>query len=148
MVLGCLGDMNILCVCIHNSARSQMAEAFLDNSSKNISAMSAGLEPGELNLLVVKSMQNIGIDISKNKTKSVDRILKKMIKFDFIIFVCTESQAESCPAIPYECRKIYWSIDDPSTLKGSNSIKLKKIDKIRDQIKSKVKDFIAYYKIS
>ncbi len=125
-----------------------MAEAFLDNSSKNISAMSAGLEPGELNLLVVKSMQNIGIDISKNKTKSVDRILKKMIKFDFIIFVCTESQAESCPAIPYECRKIYWSIDDPSTLKGSNSIKLKKIDKIRDQIKSKVKDFIAYYKIS
>ena len=124
-----------------------MAEAFLDNSSKNISAMSAGLEPGELNLLVVKSMQNIGIDISKNKTKSVDRILKKMIKFDFIIFVCTESQAESCPAIPYECRKIYWSIDDPSTLKGSNSIKLKKIDKIRDQIKSKVKDFIAYYKI-
>ena len=140
--------MNILCVCIHNSARSQMAEAFLDNSSKNISAMSAGLEPGELNLLVVKSMQNIGIDISKNKTKSVDRILKKMIKFDFIIFVCTESQAESCPAIPYECRKIYWSIDDPSTLKGSNSIKLKKIDKIRDQIKSKVKDFIAYYKIS
>mgnify|MGYP000885077374 FL=1 len=140
--------MNILCVCIHNSARSQIAEAFLDNSSKNISAMSAGLEPGELNLLVVKSMQNIGIDISKNKTKSVDRILKKMIKFDFIIFVCTESQAESCPAIPYECRKIYWSIDDPSTLKGSNSIKLKKIDKIRDQIKSKVKDFIAYYKIS
>lgn len=140
--------MNILCVCIHNSARSQMAEAFLDNSSKNISAMSAGLEPGELNLLVVKSMQNIGIDISKNKTKSVDRILKKMIKFDFIIFVCTESQAESCPAIPYECRKIYWSIDDPSTLKGSNCIKLKKIDKIRDQIKSKVKDFIAYYKIS
>lgn len=139
--------MNILCVCIHNSARSQMAEAFLDNSSKNISAMSAGLEPGELNLLVVKSMQNIGIDISKNKTKSVDRILKKMIKFDFIIFVCTESQAESCPAIPYECRKIYWSIDDPSTLKGSNCIKLKKIDKIRDQIKSKVKDFIAYYKI-
>ncbi|MBT3445965.1 arsenate reductase ArsC [bacterium] len=140
--------MNILCVCIHNSARSQIAEAFLDNSSKNISAMSAGLEPGELNLLVVKSMQNIGIDISKNKTKSVDRILKKMIKFDFIIFVCTESQAESCPAIPYECRKIYWSIDDPSTLKGSNSIKLKKIDKIRDQIKSKVKDFLAYYKIS
>ena len=140
--------MNILCVCIHNSARSQIAEAFLDNSSKNISAMSAGLEPGELNLLVVKSMQNIGIDISKNKTKSVDRILKKMIKFDFIIFVCTESQAESCPAIPYECRKIYWSIDDPSTLKGSNCIKLKKIDKIRDQIKSKVKDFIAYYKIS
>ena len=140
--------MNILCVCIHNSARSQIAEAFLDNSSKNISAMSAGLEPGELNLLVVKSMQNIGIDISKNKTKSVDRILKKMIKFDFIIFVCTESQAESCPSIPYECRKIYWSIDDPSTLKGSNSIKLKKIDKIRDQIKSKVKDFIAYYKIS
>ena len=140
--------MNILCVCIHNSARSQMAEAFLNNSSKNISAMSAGLEPGELNLLVIKSMQNIGIDISKNKTKSVDRILKKKIKFDFIIFVCAESQAESSPAIPYECRKIYWSIDDPSKLEGSNCIKLKKIDKIRDQIKSKVKDFIAYYKIS
>jgi|TARA_Y100000996_G_scaffold387160_1_gene345730 polyphosphate kinase len=139
--------INILCVCIHNSARSQMAEAFLNTLSPDMNAKSAGISPGKLNPLVVESMQNIGIDISKNKTKSVENILKKKTKFDFIIFVCAESQAENCPVIPYESKKLYWSIDDPSSLKGVKSVKLKKIDKIRDEIENKVRDFIANYKV-
>ena len=101
---------HICCVCIHNSARSQMAEAFFNILSNNIVAMSAGINPGSLNPLVVESMQDLNIDISKNKTKSINEVLKQDIVFDYIVFVCSESQAENCPIIPYECTKIYLSL--------------------------------------
>ena len=137
--------IKVLCVCIHNSARSQMAEAFFNNLSSDIYAESAGIKPGELNLLVVESMRSINIDISRNKTKSVNNVLENKTKFDYIIFVCSESQAENCPVIPYESKKIYWSIDDPSTIEGTTIFKLKKIGKIRDQIRQKALDFISEY---
>ena len=124
-----------------------MAEAFFNNMHTNINAESAGIEPGKLNRLVVESMKKINIDISKNKTKSVDSIIKKEAKFDYIIFVCSESQADNCPVIPYESKKLYWSIDDPSALSGTTVVKLKKIDIIRDQIKSRVIDFFISEKI-
>ena len=138
---------HICCVCIHNSARSQMAEAFFNILSNNIVAMSAGINPGSLNPLVVESMQDLNIDISKNKTKSINEVLKQDIVFDYIVFVCSESQAENCPIIPYECTKIYWSIDDPSTIKGSKESKLNIISTIRDEIRLKVKDFIISNKL-
>ena len=77
---------SVLFVCIHNSARSQMAEAFLKTLSKDF-ILSAGISPGKLNPLVVKSMMEIGIDISNNKTKSVESVLKKKQKYDYFIFV-------------------------------------------------------------
>ena len=134
--------INILFVCIHNSARSQMAEALLKRISdkSTCSIESAGIQPGELNQLVVKSMKKIGIDISKNETKSVSSMLKKKKKFDLIIFVCSESQG--CPTIPYEVNKIYWDIKDPSTLVGTNKEKEKEIDSIRDEIEKKVIELI------
>ena len=139
--------IKILCICIHNSARSQMAEAFFNNLSSDIYAESAGIKPGKLNPLVVQSMKNINIDISRKKTKSVNSILENKTKFDYIIFVCSESQAEKCPVIPFESKKIYWSIDDPSTIQGSINVKLLKIGEIRDQIKEKVLNFITNYKV-
>ena len=136
--------INVLFVCIHNSARSQMAEAFLkqlaDESAFNVE--SAGIESGELNPLVVESMKRIGIDISKNKTKTVSSILKKKTKFNLIVFVCSESQGQSCPIIPYKTDKIYWNIKDPSALLGTSSALAKEIDSIRNQIKSKVLELI------
>lgn len=121
-----------------------MAEALLkrisNKSTCNIE--SAGIEPGELNQLVVKSMKRIGIDISKNETKSVSSMLKKKTKFDLIIFVCSESQGQSCPTIPYEVDKIYWDIKDPSTLVGTDKEKDKEVDNIRDEIEKKVIELI------
>tara|TARA_A100001234_G_scaffold148674_1_gene130936 strand:+ start:65244 stop:65672 length:429 start_codon:yes stop_codon:yes gene_type:complete len=134
---------SILFVCIHNSARSQMAEAFLNSISTKFSANSAGIEPGILNPLVIESMKNIGIDISKNETKSVESILKNDRIYDYFIFVCSESQGQNCPYIPYETKKIYWNIEDPSILKGSDEEKLEKISIIRDKIKEKILDFIS-----
>jgi len=130
--------INILFVCMHNSARSQMAEAFLKNMADQLvfGVSSAGLEPGRLNPLAVESMKRIGIDISKNKTKSVSSLLNK--RYDLMVFVCSESQGQSCPVIPYKVDKIYWDIEDPSTLPGTDKGLAKKIDKIRDKIKLKV----------
>jgi len=130
--------INILFVCIHNSARSQMAEAFLKNMGDQLlfGVSSAGLEPGKLNPLAVESMKRIGIDISKNNTKSVSSLLNK--PYDLMVFVCSESQGQSCPVVPYKVDKIYWDIEDPSTLAGTGKGLAKKIDKIRDKIKLKV----------
>lgn len=121
-----------------------MAEALLKRISdkSTCSIESAGIEPGELNQLVVKSMKKIGIDISKNETKSVSSMLKKKKKFDLIIFVCSESQGQSCPTIPYEADKIYWDIKDPSTLVGTDKEKDKEVDNIRDEIEKKVIELI------
>src|SRR5580692_12025843 len=88
----------VLFVCIHNSARSQMAEAFLNHvCGEEFEAHSAGLEPGRLNPIVVEAMGEIGIDISANQTKSVSEMLKSGRKFDFVITVCDEASAERCP---------------------------------------------------
>jgi arsenate reductase (thioredoxin) len=138
----------VLFVCIHNSARSQMAEAFLNTLGGNIfSAESAGLEPGQLNPLVVKSMEEIGIDISKNKTKDVFEFYKNGKQFDYVITVCDETSGERCPVFPGNLKRMHWSFEDPSSFTGTEEEKLIKIAKVRDAIKSKVEDFINSLKV-
>ena len=87
-----------LFVCIHNSARSQMAEAFLNNlAGDRFEAESAGLEPGILNPFVVKAMREADIDISGHKTKDVFEFFKQGKRFDYVITVCDEGSAGKCP---------------------------------------------------
>src|SRR5206468_9768569 len=99
-----LPDMNpirVLFVCIHNSARSQMAEAYLNHlGGGTFAAESAGLEPGVLNPGVVQVLQEDGMDISRNKAKSVFEMLEQGRLFDFVITVCDETSAEKCPVFP------------------------------------------------
>jgi len=91
----------ILFVCIHNSARSQMAEAFVNRyCSECFEAESAGLEPGNLNPIVIEAMAEDGIDISQNATKSVDEILRAGKTYDYVVTVCDEASAERCPIFP------------------------------------------------
>ena len=135
--------LSVLFVCIHNSARSQMAEAFLrELSSDRFIVESAGLEPGKLNPLVVKSMYEIGIDISKNKTKSVFGLHKNNKVYDYVITVCDDAFGERCPYFPGTIERISWSFKDPSSLEGSDVEQLNMINKIRDEIKNKVKEWI------
>tara|TARA_B110000014_G_C20013284_1_gene525428 strand:- start:178 stop:636 length:459 start_codon:yes stop_codon:yes gene_type:complete len=150
MELGIMSELKIkiksvLFVCIHNSSRSQMAEAFLKDLSNNFKVDSAGIFPGKLNKLVVKSLKEVEIDISNNKTKSVESLLLNKTEYDFFIFVCSESQGQKCPIIPYKTTKIYWDIEDPSTLKGNENEKIVQIRKIRNKIKHKVQEFIAAF---
>jgi arsenate reductase (thioredoxin) len=133
----------ILFVCIHNSARSQMAEAFLNTlGGDKFSAESAGLEPGLLNPLVVKSMGEAGIDISQNRTKDVFEFFKEGRRFDYVITVCDEASGERCPVFPGALKKIHWSFADPSAFTGTEEEKLKKISDVRDSIKLKIQEFI------
>lgn len=133
----------ILFVCIHNSARSQMAEAFLNKSGEGkFTAESAGIEPGVLNPLVVKSMADAGIDISRNLTNDVFEYLKEGRKYDYVITVCDEASGQRCPVFPGAKEKINWSFEDPSALKGTDEEKLERIAVIRDRIRKKVEEFI------
>jgi arsenate reductase len=135
--------IKVLFVCIHNSARSQMAEAFLNTLGGNIfSAESAGLEPGKLNPLVVKSMSETGIDISGNKTKDVFDFLSKGRQFDFVITVCDETSGERCPFFPGNSKRLHWTFEDPSSFTGTEAEKLFNIAKVRDAIKLKIEEFI------
>lgn len=129
----------VLFICIHNSARSQMAEAFLNRiGGERFEAHSAGLEPGTLNPLVVKVMQEIGIDISQKSTKSVFDFVKSGKLFAYVITVCDETSAEKCPVFPGITERLHWSFPDPSTLRGTEAEKLEEIRNIRNAIEAKI----------
>jgi arsenate reductase len=135
----------VLFVCVHNSARSQIAEAFLkDLAGDKFEVESAGLEPGKLNPLVIEVMSEIGIDISGNKTKSVFDFYKEGKRYDYLITVCDEAQAQKCPVFPGTAatRRIHWSFDDPASFQGSREEKLEKTRQVRDQIKQKINEWL------
>ena len=132
----------VLFVCIHNSARSQMAEAFLNRHCPEcFEAHSAGLEPGTLNPLVVESMLELGLDLSQNQTKSVDDMLRRGDFFSYVITVCDGASAERCPVFPGGGKRLHWGFPDPATLAGSREERLVHLRRIRDTIQAKVKQW-------
>ena len=134
----------VLFVCIHNSARSQMAEAFLNHTCPNdFEAHSAGMEPGKLNPVVVEAMQEIGIDISGNPTKSVFDMFKTGKMFAYVITVCDEASAERCPIFPGVTKRLQWSFPDPSSVQGTHEEKLAKTREVRDAIKTKIEQWCS-----
>ena len=135
----------VLFVCVHNSARSQMAEAFLNFlAGDRFEAESAGLEPGVINPLAVEVMKEVGIDISQNRTKSAFDLYKKGELFSYVIAVCDAASAEMCPLFPgLMAKQIHWSFDDPSAFTGGYDEKLAKTRVVRDAIKAKIQEWIA-----
>ncbi len=135
----------VLFVCVHNSARSQMAEALLKHiAGDRFEVESAGLEPGKLNPLAIGVMQEMGIDISENKTKSVFDFYKEGKRYDYVITVCDESQAQKCPVFPGTAvmRRIHWGFDDPAGFQGSWEEKLEKTRQVRDRIKKQIEQWL------
>jgi len=133
----------VLFVCIHNSARSQMAEKMLNEmAGDRFEAKSAGLEPGKLNPFVVKAMFELGMDISSNETKSVFDIQKTGESFDYVVAVCDKEAAERCPVFPGGSKKLHWGFPDPSSAEGGTDEKLAFARSVRDQIKDRIKEFI------
>jgi arsenate reductase len=131
-----------LFVCIHNSARSQMAEAFLNTLGEGaFEAESAGLEPGTLNPLVVEAMREEGIDISQAQTKSVAEMVGRGPVFDYVITVCDEASAERCPVFPGPATRLHWGFPDPSTLTGTHDDRMAAVRTIRDQIRARVAEW-------
>jgi arsenate reductase len=132
----------VLFICVHNSARSQMAEAFLDASCGDFfEAQSAGLEPSTLNPLAIEVMREVGIDISKKKTQAVFDVFKAGLLFAYVITVCAESEAAGCPIFPGPTQRLHWSFSDPSKAQGTHEEKLDQVRQIRDAIQARVADF-------
>ncbi|PKN01290.1 MAG: arsenate reductase ArsC [Elusimicrobia bacterium HGW-Elusimicrobia-1] len=137
-----MGKKKVLFICVHNSARSQMAETFLNALGGEIfEAKSAGLEPGKLNPVVVEAMMEIGLDISGNKAKKAADIAVSGESFDFVITVCDNGAAATCPFFPGGGERLHWGFDDPSSFTGTYDEKLAKTRVVRDQIKNKMADF-------
>jgi arsenate reductase len=129
----------VLFVCIHNSARSQMAEAFVNrNCAGSLRAFSAGLEPGTLSPAVVEVMREIGYDISQNPTKGVDDPEIRSREYDYVVTVCDEASAEACPIYPTQGERLHWSFADPSSFSGSPENVLARTREVRDAIAARV----------
>jgi arsenate reductase (thioredoxin) len=134
----------VLFLCVHNSARSQMAEAFLKKyGAGRFEAESAGLEPGKLNPFAVRAMAEIGIDLSRNTTKSVFELFDANRVFQIVVTVCSKEAAERCPIFPGMSKKLHWPFPDPSQFKGDDEEILAQVRTVRDGIEAAVRKLVA-----
>ncbi len=132
----------VLFICVHNSARSQMAAELLNKScGEFFEAQSAGLEPGTINPLVVEALRELEIDISKNTTQRVFDVWKSGQIFQFVVTVCSEAEGEGCPIFPGVTTRLHWAFDDPSKFTGTHEERLEMTRRIRDQIGAKIDSF-------
>lgn len=133
----------VLFICAQNSARSQIAAALLNKTCGDyFEAHSAGLEPGVLNPLAIEVLQELGIDISRNKTQSVFDVWKSArYIFTYVITVCSESEAEACPIFAGVTTRLHWSFDDPAKFTGIHEERLKRARRVREQIGAKIDSF-------
>jgi arsenate reductase len=133
---------NVLFICVHNSARSQMAAALLNEICGDFfQAQSAGLEPGTLNPLAVGALQEIGIDISGVKTQSVFDIFKSGQLFTYVITVCSEAESKGCPVFAGVTTRLHWPFPDPSQFTGTREEKLAKTRELLEEIRAKTQEF-------
>ena len=137
-----MAKQNILFICVHNSARSQMAEAFMNRiGGGQFAAESAGLEPGTINPLVVEVMREVGVDLSQKQTRSVFDVWKTGRLFQYVIAVCAESEGKGCPIFPGVTTRLSWPFPDPSQVTGSQEERLQEVRTIRDSIRSTVEEW-------
>jgi arsenate reductase len=131
----------ILFVCVHNSARSQMAAAFFNQlCGGEMEATSAGLEAGKLNPYAVDVMREVGIDISGSGTRAVFDLAKRGELFAWVISVCDEA-AERCPIFPGITKREAWSFRDPASFTGTDEQRREQTRLVRDEIRAAVKAF-------
>ena len=132
----------VLFICVHNSARSQMAAALFNKAcGEFFEAQSAGFEPGTINPLAVEVLQEVGIDISKNTTQRVLEAWTSGQIFQFVVTVCSEAESEGCPIFPAVTTRLHWTFDDPSKFTGTHAERLEKTRRVRDQIRAKIDSF-------
>ena len=132
----------VLFLCTGNSARSQMAEAFLHHyGAQRFEAFSAGLDPQGINLLTAQVMAEIGVSMEGQYSKALSRYLGKE-HFGYLITVCGDAE-ERCPStFPGLGKRLRWCFDDPATVEGSAEEKLAKFRAVRDAIGTQIQRWI------
>ena len=139
--------ISVLCLCVHNSARSQMAEAYFRAFGADLFEVeSAGIEPGKLNPFVVRALREDGIDIAGKKTKDVADLSRAGRTYRYVITVCSREAAERCPIFPGLSEKLHWPFPDPSTFTGTDEEIMTGVRSVRDAIREKVRGFIADFR--
>jgi len=131
--------IRVLILCTGNSARSQMAEGLLRRDAGNIyDVFSAGTKPTQVRPEAITVMREVGIDISGQRSKSVDEFAGQ--NFESVITVCDNAK-ESCPIFPAKTKRIHWSIEDPATVQGSEEERLAAFRRARDELRTRLKAF-------
>lgn len=133
---------NVLFLCSHNTCRSQMAEAFLRrDAGDRFEIYSAGLEPRGVHPLTVQVMDEIGIDITGQRSKAVRDVLGR-IGFRHVIFVCHAAE-QNCPTIfPFSTNRLSWPFDDPTAFEGPDDERLTRFRDVRDQIEARIQTWL------
>ena len=127
----------ILFLCTHNSARSQMAEGLLRHmAGDRFEAYSAGTEATHVRPLAIRAMDEIGVDISGQESKTLEHYLRE--PFDYVITVCDDAN-EACPFFPGASSRLHWSFEDPSRAEGSEEERLAAFRSVRDRIRNRVR---------
>ena len=130
----------VLFLCTGNSVRSQMAEGLLNKfGSGKWRAWSGGVFPSYVHPLAIRVMGETKIDISRQTSKSMDQFLNQT--FDYIITLCDEA-AQSCPAFPGQGKRLHWPLEDPAAAIGTVEERLVVFRRIRDEIKTKIEEFL------
>jgi len=131
----------VLILCTGNSARSQMAEGLLRNDAgERFEVFSAGIEPSQVRPLAIEAMRELGIDISAQRSKSVEEFAGE--EFDCVITVCDNAN-ERCPVFPGKTKRIHWSFEDPATAVGDEATRLDVFRRVRDEIRERLVAFAA-----
>ena len=130
----------VLILCTGNSARSQMAEGLLRHlGADRFEVASAGVSPTKVRTEAVQVMKEIGIDISQQFSKSVDRFLGG--SFDYVITVCDNAN-EHCPVFPGTTQRVHWSFEDPASVVGDEATRIDAFRRVRDQISERLRTFV------
>ncbi len=136
--------MRVLFLCTHNSSRSQMAEGLLRARGGAVyEVFSAGTEPRVVHPLALKAMQEIGIDISDHRAKSLEEF-REQPSMDLVVTVCYEA-AEACPYLPNARHQVHWGFPDPSRVEGSEDERLAAFRHIRDLIAARLNQFLGLH---
>ncbi|MBI1941601.1 MAG: arsenate reductase ArsC [Acidobacteria bacterium] len=135
-----MGKTKVLFLCTGNSARSQMAEGLLRHlPGERFEVTSAGTRPKGLNLLAVRAMKEVGIDISGHRSKDVAEFQGQ--DFSYVITVCDRAK-QSCPVFPATTQLLHWSLDDPAEAPGTEEERLAFFRRVRDEISERIQEFI------
>ena len=131
----------VLFMCTGNSARSQMAEGLLrHDAGDRFEVRSAGTAPTRVRPEAVQVMKEVGIDISRHRSKSVDEFAEQ--EFDYVLTVCDHAR-ETCPIFPGHTNRLHHSFEDPAFVEGSEEERLWIFRRVRDEIRSYLRDFIS-----
>ena len=132
----------VLFLCTGNSARSQMAEAFMRHyGGDRFEAHSAGMEPKGINPYTVRVMAEKEFDLDGQRSKGIEEYMTK-VHIGYLITVCSNAE-ENCPIMPFVGARIYWPFEDPAAFEGTDEEKTKKFREVRDQIEARVKEWLA-----